>query len=303
MSKETRLRGFDRMTQRRVVGRPAVSSVPVDSACGCAGHCLALGRGVSDAGDQGSFPSLRDALWSGWLGGYAHPGSPAGGSGPGTSSQPGVLGPDFSGRQGNYAPLHPQSPAVRFATMDLGTPSRRGSKQSKGAGPQTKPATLKVKSGDQEVTVQILKDGHTETIPDETGRKRKDIARTRPSYSWKLDSNGQVQITIRIQTTYASAARAGQISGYGRGTTAADKAAGNTSLGFHESCHRQDYIEYLTEHPVPTVNSQDGGTQAFDDAIKSYFDEMGTYSVNKTDETGATKTEERQAEQSGRRAP
>jgi hypothetical protein len=187
--------------------------------------------------------------------------------------------------------------------MDFGTPSRKGSKHSQGAASETKPATLKVKSGDQEVTVQILKDGRTGTIPDETGRKRKDIARTRPDYSWTVGSNGRLQITVKIQTTYASGANAGQESGYGRGTTDADKAARDTTLGFHESCHRLDYIDYLKQHPVPTPNSADGGTQDFDDAIKSYFDDMAAYSVNKTDETGTTKTEERQGEQSGLHAP
>ena len=255
----------------------------------------AFGRGVEAAG---SFASWRDALWSGWLGGFAHPDSPAGGSGPGRSSQPGVLGNDC-GRSGDSVSLHPQSPASRL-TMDFGTPSRKG---SQGAAPKTKPATLKVKSGDQEVTVQIVEDGHTGTIPDETGRKRTDIARTRPDYSWNVGSNGRLQITVKIRTTYASEANAGQISGYGRGTTSADKAAGNTTLGFHESCHRQDYIDYLTQHPVPTPKSPAGATQDFNDAIQSYFDDMGAYSVKNTDETGTTKTEERQAEQSGLRAP
>jgi hypothetical protein len=205
------------------------------------------------------------------------------------------------GRSRDHLSLHPRSPAVRFAPLNLGAPSRKGSKPSKAA-PQTKPATLRVKSGDQEITVEILRDGRTRTVVDDYGQQRNDMAKTRPLWSWTTGSKGRVQITIKIQTMYASKAQSWNPSAYGRGTTAADKAAGNTTLGFHESCHRQDYIEYLEEHPLPTY-SQDRGEQDFTDAVQSYIDDMETYSLNKTDETGTTKTEERQAEQAGRYAP
>jgi hypothetical protein len=53
---------------------------------------------------------------------------------------------------------------------------------------------------------------------------------------------------------------------------------------------------------MPTY-SQDRGDQDFTDAVQSYIDDMETYSLNNTDETGTTRTEERQAEQAGRSAP
>ena len=286
------------MSQRSAISGPAASSVSDDSACGHARHRGGFGRGITDPGHEGSLGSL-EALWSGWLGGLAHPDSPAGGCGPGGSSQPGPLGSHRLGRSRDHLSLHPRSPAVRFAPMNLGSPSGKGSKPSKAA-TETKPESLKVKSGDQEITVEILRDGRARTIADENGRQRTDMAKTRPKWSWKTGSNGRPQITIKIQTTYASKAQSWQPSAYGRGTTDADKAAGNTTLGFHESCHRRDYIGYLEEHPLPTY-SQDRGEQDFNTAIQSYIDDMETDSLNKTDETGTTKAEERQAEQAGRR--
>ncbi|MGH3814798.1 MAG: hypothetical protein ACRDUV_20525 [Pseudonocardiaceae bacterium] len=58
----------------------------------------------------------------------------------------------------------------------------------------------------------------------------------------------------RIQTTYAAAgpqAAADPItatSGYGRGTTAADQAAGQTSLRFHEGSHGTVFLQYFRSH-------------------------------------------------------
>lgn len=289
------------MSQPSTISRRSPPSVSDDSVYGYAWHGGSLGRGVTDPGQDGPLGSLVQALWSGWLGGVAHPDSPAGGCGPGGSRHPGPLGRHCVAHRSDPASLHPRSPAVRFAAMNLGTPSSKASKPSKAA-PVTKPAILKVNSGDQEITVEILGDGRTRTLADENGRQRNDIARTRPTWSWKTDSKGQPQITIKIRTTYASKAQSWQPSAYGRGTTAADKAAGDTTLGFHESCHRQDFIAYIGEHPMPTY-SQDRGEQDFNSAVQSYIEDMETESLNKTDETGTTKTEERQAEQAGRYAP
>ncbi len=48
--------------------------------------------------------------------------------------------------------------------------------------------------------------------------------------------------TITIKTTYPSGSRPEQLSGYGRGTTLDDIRNGDSTLGFHESCHRRDYV-------------------------------------------------------------
>ena len=56
-----------------------------------------------------------------------------------------------------------------------------------------------------------------------------------------------------------------------RGTTEEDKAAGNTTLGFHEGQHGLDYIKYLKENPLPQFLGK-VGMQAEDDktAMSAY---------------------------------
>lgn len=273
------------------------------AASGCGSPSGALGRGLKDTSDEDPFESVRHTLWSGWLGGLAHPGSPAGGAGPGGSSQPGPLGRDVPDPAGDDVSMHPLSPAVRLATLDLGKGSPKASKRSKGSAPTTQPKKLKVRSGGQEVNVVILDDARTDTLPDENGRARDDTAMTRPRYSYTVSPTGRLDITVSIQTTYARKAHATDTSAYGRGTTDDDKNAGNTTLGFHEQCHREDFIDYLQENPVPTASSGAGGMRALTAALKDYFDNMESYSLEHTDETGTTKTEERRSEQSGSRAP
>ena len=87
---------------------------------------------------------------------------------------------------------------------------------------------------------------------------------------------------------------------WGRGTTAADAAAKNITVGFHESCHRDDYIAYLTANlPIQSTSFRVGMTVAeFDaelDRIATAIDAWSlaaeTASRAKTDETGTTMTD------------
>ena len=88
----------------------------------------------------------------------------------------------------------------------------------------------------------------------------------------KLTGRAEIKGLVRIQTVYGSKSKATDRSGYGRGTTAADEAAGNTSLGFHESCHRQDYLDYLAGHALPEYTGAAGMTAAeFDEAASSFL--------------------------------
>jgi len=62
------------------------------------------------------------------------------------------------------------------------------------------------------------------------------------------------RVRVTIQTTYTSIdAKEGE-SDYGRGTTPEDIAAGNTTLGFHESCHRSAYLEFIKTNPSPSLD-------------------------------------------------
>jgi hypothetical protein len=66
----------------------------------------------------------------------------------------------------------------------------------------------------------------------------------------------QKKITVEIQSNYEVGRREDprdpDTSGYGRGTTAADIAAGTTSLQFHEGQHGLDYMEGIRTRPFRT---------------------------------------------------
>ncbi|WP_020472016.1 hypothetical protein [Zavarzinella formosa] len=130
-----------------------------------------------------------------------------------------------------------------------------------------------------------------------------------PGYSWekkgaleivsKLSGPVQIKGNVKIQTIYGPNAKATDTSGYGRGTTPEDEAAGTTSLGFHESCHRDDYVNFLKLKPLPAFGGKPGQTKqqyaqavtAFGNAIQKYFTDMDQDSFRKTDEVGYKSTE------------
>lgn len=101
-------------------------------------------------------------------------------------------------------------------------------------------------------------------------------------------------ITVTIQTRYKTASSATGKSAYGRGTTDQDKKDGNTSLGFHEACHRQDYLDFLKNHTLPKFGGKVGQTieqyeKAVDDynkAVFDYQDKGDAFTEKNTDEVG-----------------
>lgn len=115
------------------------------------------------------------------------------------------------------------------------------------------------------------------------------------------------RLTLRIKTTYASGENAQSQSGYGKGTTAADKAAGTTTLGFHEGSHGTDYLAFLGSHPYPVFNGRIGQPeQAFQQAIAAWntattgwHDDMNRDSIDKTDCVGSPTIDQFHANQAG----
>lgn len=84
----------------------------------------------------------------------------------------------------------------------------------------------------------------------------------------------------RIRTRYGPNVTSASPSAYGRGTTAADIAAGNTTLGFHEGSHGRDYLNFLVNNPFPTFTGTDGmTTQAFQQAMNQYTAACQSYSA------------------------
>jgi len=106
---------------------------------------------------------------------------------------------------------------------------------------------------------------------------------------------------VEIFTHYAAEGRVAvgdpltATSGYGRGTTAADRASGHTSLRFHESQHGKDILDYLASHPFPAFTGKVGMTvpafrQSSTDFMAKYefwATEMGRVTLCATDCVGS----------------
>lgn len=111
------------------------------------------------------------------------------------------------------------------------------------------------------------------------------------SFTFNADIND-----LTIQTTYGPQASASVSSGYGRGTTKADKASKNTTLGFHEGRHGVDFIRFLAEHPYPEFRFRTGiKVSVFRAGLKQYTDyiaEMAKQSGHNTDCVGSPTIDE-----------
>jgi hypothetical protein len=166
------------------------------------------------------------------------------------------------------------------------------------------------KSSDSNLEGSALTDFETEGgITDELGNRvldadNKQSSVSFPSYDLGFQKGTKVVTALRgkfqmiftyvIQTQYGPKASASQPSAYGRGTTTADEAAGDTSLGFHESCHRADLLEYLQKQPLPTYRGKvgmkeaefNGANRSFAREFAEYFVKMRKFSDDRTDEVG-----------------
>lgn len=122
------------------------------------------------------------------------------------------------------------------------------------------------------------------------------------NYTYKTDAQGNVtefEITPRsprltIRTRYVAAAKPEGSSAYGRGTTDRDRAAGTTSLRFHEGSHGTDFVRYLREHPFPEMPNPIGmnvrelrqAVAAYREQVRQYLAEMEAFSQRRTDCVG-----------------
>ena len=116
-----------------------------------------------------------------------------------------------------------------------------------------------------------------------------------------VDSNNIVQSTtvpgnirMTIQTTYGPGADPSGPSGYGRGSTPEDIAAGQTSLRFHEGHHGLDLLEFLRTNPAPRFGGQIGMTQTqwrqaeeqFRQDTEAYYQRAIDFTVQRTECVG-----------------
>jgi hypothetical protein len=239
------------------------------------------------------------------------PNAPAGGGGPGFFREPFSLNEDGSP---SLSIAHRKGPATKLWVAQAKTTPVSVSTKPKPTKPKkppvTKPSTSVVikksnKDVDIDIKIKILADTTSNKLPAKTAAtdfKFKNFNYKYPKYA--LDPNTQkiakfttkfiFKGTIIIQTLYGSKAKATDLSVYGRGTTTADKASGKVTLGFHESCHRQDYLNYPTTHPIPLFKMNIGDTPAeynnakkeFEKKLKQYPKDMKAESTKNTDEVG-----------------
>jgi hypothetical protein len=262
-------------------------------------------------------PKTRNPDWAGWQGHVAHPDAPAGGGGPGGFKRAGTLGVDPSGPNALPNPLAPVAKS-RVPDPDRGGVAATGTAPTQNAPPATTPSKTEVKvlktgENDIAVYVEILADGRS------SDRKLEGAVTSFPnSVVWKtpgyehqtvhgkstitkIDGPAELKGTITIQTVYGPTAAPDSLSGYGRGTTPEDEKSGDVTLGFHESCHRADYLNFLKATPLPTFDGKIGMSKAdfdanarrFNDQAAAYFEKMRKDSINSTDEVGYKMSEYR----------
>lgn len=198
----------------------------------------------------------RPNLWRGWNAAIAHPASPAGAGGPGNFRSELSLDPAAS----PDGLLHPNAPAARLA-FGFGpflAPGGGGPIRKK-ISPPVKPRTLQaVRSTAVSLTinVKILEDTINASLPVP--------AKTFPAWQpWDVWTSPQITVaadgtvtavtnqpavtaTLHVWTEFKTARMKKRRSAYGRGTTAKDRSDGNTTLEFHELCHQNDFIDFVT---------------------------------------------------------
>lgn len=247
--------------------------------------------------------------WVGWSGRVAHPDAPLGGGGPGFFAEAGGRLPPSDGVGARNDLPHPGQPGPLDALAEGDAPAAAPK-------PANAPPTTVVKATWTLLNVQkdhVDVDIKAEVVADGTGGPTNGAntsfdwpASKAPGYSAE---NGKVKSfdgkltwkgTVKIQTKYGTGASATTLSCYGRGTTDADVKARDITLGFHESCHRADFLAYLDAHPLPeppelTVGmpTTDYDTAAADyaKAITDYRKDMKADSDTQTDEVGHKKSQ------------
>ena len=245
-------------------------------------------------------------IGSSWLtsdGEVINPDAPAGGGGAGRFRPAGSLGVD--------EPFNPTLPAPNApAVRSLVTPDpSNASGVSVNPPPVTKTSTTTLKkqsdaNNDIDVQVEVLADGvnttekaqaHTQLLPGTANPifpaiHVDDATKKITKFNSKFILKGKATVQIRYKPGVDKAA----LSGYGRGTTAADQKAGDVSVGFHESCHVKDMLDWLKANALPVFTGKVGMTEKefdtatadYGKAIDAYFESASQNSEKLTDEVG-----------------
>jgi len=95
---------------------------------------------------------------------------------------------------------------------------------------------------------------------------------------------GPPKPVVTIFTSYRRGVNTADVSGYGRGTTAEDKAGAKVtpqseSLAFHEGRHGQATLDFITSNAAPTFTGKVGDSQIdFDNAMVKWQHDAADYS-------------------------
>ncbi len=243
--------------------------------------------------------------WTGWKQNVCHPQAPDGAGGPGNFAartplnldaesdlpsprQPGAIGVEPLAKAADK-PKPPNPPPLQTAVLSLGVLEEISAEF----------VDCKIEA---EILADVIGGVEKEAVTDFTKPSLK-----APQYDSSADGKilkfrGKFTFkgAIQIQTKYASEKEPGGLSCYGRGTTKTDVKNRDITLGFHESCHRADYEDYLNAHVFPNPPAMSIGmrvvdyekqTAAFVKALNQYWEQMKAYSIQKTDEVGFTLSE------------
>jgi hypothetical protein len=94
------------------------------------------------------------------------------------------------------------------------------------------------------------------------------------------------QIHATVVTTFGPGYDPSKSATYGRGTTPADKRAGTTNLGFHESRHGADWLEYLRQNAAPVFGGKaDMSLDDFQKAREQFHRAIDAYNSRAQDYT------------------
>jgi hypothetical protein len=239
----------------------------------------------------------RHALWVGADRDVSHPDAPAGGAGNGRFRTADPL----SGNLAADLLPHPLAPAARTSdpgelsanaaqlqsAVALANPAPRVTQDAT----QTVNGVTVVTKADQMNASGLSTPAHTEIALGRTGGVD---AKTDSNTNKVTSFTNTSKFTVTIQTKYASGTSPDDASAYGRGTTQTDQQNKDTTIGFHESCHRKDVVAYLTNHPLPKFQGQVGMVASdFQKKIDEYFEAVDQYEAalntdtfTKTDEVG-----------------
>jgi hypothetical protein len=94
----------------------------------------------------------------------------------------------------------------------------------------------------------------------------------------KIKSLRKNPILVSVQTKYLKGVESTIRSSYGRGTTAADKKSGDTTLEFHEAQHATEALDFIHKNQVPDVIVKAGMTmEKAQEAMEKFTERLAVY--------------------------